>query len=161
MSLGETGFRNGGLDRVEPLAREALSVFRDLNVDYDAALTLCTLVALEIERGRLGEAASLLGQALDAAVAGGDRWVLADTVAAAAGLASAGDDALGAARLLGAADRLLREGASARFAHQFQRDRVAESVRSRLGPVWEAAWGDGQRWPATVAVAAARNLLET
>ncbi len=160
MNLADTAFRNGDFDRVEPLAREALSVFRDLNVDYDAALTLCTLVALEIERGRLGEAASLLGQALDAAVAAGAHWVLADTVAAAAGLALARDDALGAARLLGAADRLLRQDASSRLPHQFQRDRVAEAVRLRLGPAWEAAWGDGHGWPAAVAVAAARNALE-
>ena len=160
MNLADTAFRNGDLDRVEPLAGEALSVFRDLKVDYDAALTLCTLVALEIERGRLGEAASLLGQALDAAVAAGGPWVLADTVAAAAGLAFARDDALGAARLLGAADRLLREDASSRFPHQFQRDHVAEAVRHRLGPAWDLAWTDGQGWSSTVAVAAARNALE-
>ena len=120
----------------EPLLREALSYFEDLEYDWAVAESVRGLAAAVLDRGAVGDAGTLLGRALALHDGLGDRRGTARCLEALAEVACSRGDCSTAARLIGAAEHQRQLGATAPTARESRRlDALEAALLRALGPV--------------------------
>ena len=144
----------------EPLLREALDLFAELDYLWGTAVCACLLGAAEMRRGEVDDAAQLLGRSLQLHREVGDRRGIAQCFEALAGVALARGSAATAARLVGAAARQREVAASPPTDGEA---RVLEDLARRLardlgGPAAEREQRAGRTMPAEASLELAARL---
>lgn len=149
--------RRGDNDEASRCLQEGLDRFRDMDYAWAIGCAAPVLAAVQLRRGRAGDAAALLTEGLDqCGSSAGDYRGLAQCLEVAAALACTRGAAADAARLLGAASAL-RERLVAPLPDDDAGDveEITERVRRRLGP---GPARDGLRAGRTLAAPAAIAL---
>ena len=144
----------------EPLLREALDLFAELDYDWGTAVCGCLLGAAEVRRGEVDEARRHLGRSLRLHREIGDRRGIAQCFEALAEVALARGSAATAARLVGAA---VRQRVVAASPPTDGEARLLEDLTRRLardlgGPAAEREQRAGRTMPAEASLELAARL---
>jgi predicted ATPase len=158
--LGEAARAQGDLARAGSLYQEGLDQLRLVSRDTPSPLAcvpLHNLGQVRLSQGDVGAAGAALRDCLTMCRTLGDPAAMAMALAGMAGVAVRAGDAVRAARLLGAADRLLDDvGSRLDRTDLVDRDRHAELARAALGdPAWTEAYDAGRTLGAEEATALA------
>jgi predicted ATPase len=162
-NLGDLALQSREWERVVELCGRSSLLREELGDEWGMALARCNVALAELELGRLQAAAASLRVVLDTSLKVGANMVVTFGLGCSAALASALGRTHEAARLCGAASRLLEELGSRREAmEQDLFDRTMESVRASLGSDADAEIQRGRELSldeaAAVALAATRDL---
>jgi non-specific serine/threonine protein kinase len=157
--LANVALLGGDHDRAQQLYDESIEVSRRGGETWGLGTLLSSAAALRIIRGDLEHARAQASEALSLCQELEDARGIAWSLEVFAGLLAARELADGAARLWGAADRLLEKGGGTRLPTMSSiRDYYIESVKTSLGEVpFETARVEGRAMSLVQAVALARQ----
>jgi tetratricopeptide (TPR) repeat protein len=133
-NLGFSAAQSGDWERAAELCGRSSVLRRELGDEWGMALALLNVVDAEVRLGRLSSAARSARVAFEASVKIDAKTIVSGSLDASAAVAAALGRMHEAARLVGAASRLLEEVGSVR--HPFDQglvDQVVESIRASLG----------------------------
>jgi non-specific serine/threonine protein kinase len=134
MDLGDATFRHGEPDRSAATTAEALDLARSLDHRYYLALALQNEGQLLLAEGKGAPALASYQEALlAAAVAIGNRWIVADCLGGLAAVAANHGEPALAARWLGAATAICEAIGAAGVPHHAQFGRAEAVARAALG----------------------------
>jgi LuxR family maltose regulon positive regulatory protein len=155
--LGDLFLQQGEMEQAQGLYQESADLLREL---HDKAVLAYAVRRLgQVMRGLedYERASALCQESLALNLTLGDRRAVAASLVALAGLALAQGNAVHAAHLLGAAERLLNDlAAHLFFPDQLEYDRHRKDVRERLDTsTLNRAWAEGQSMALEQAVAEA------
>lgn len=144
--LGVVARYQGDYDRATALYGESLALFREIGDKWNIALALRTMGDVAIQQSDYGRAAASFMESLILCRDVGDRWVSQGCLEGLASVASAQGHYRGAARLVGAAERLNESlGYRRHPRYQASYDQHMAPTRAALGDdAFAAAWAEGQ-----------------
>jgi predicted ATPase len=156
-NLGFTAAQSGDWERAVELCGRSSALRRELGDEWGTALALGNVAWAEIQLGRLASAARTVRVALDLSMNLDAKALVTNSLDSAAALAAARGELHDAARLAGAASRLLEEHGSVRDPFdQSLFDQVVESIRASLGADTDAEIQRGRELSLDEAAAIAR-----
>ena len=163
-NLGYAASQSGDWERAVELCGRSSALRRELGDEWGMALALCNVAFAELQLGRLSSAASSLRVALDTSMKVDAKTVASAGLDVSVGLAVARGRMHEAARLAGAASRLLQELGSVRDSFEGAWfERTVESIRESLGADADAeiqrGWELSLDEAATLALAAAGDPI--
>jgi non-specific serine/threonine protein kinase len=156
-NLGLVVARAGDPTRGEALLSDALAQHRRMGFDQGARTALRYLAQVVVQRGDVSRAGTLLQESLAPGWEHADKWHVAGALEGLAAVAALGDQAVVAARLLGASDALrVLIGVPVEPAKWAEYAELLTTVRAALGePEFTQAWREGRALPLAQAVALA------
>jgi predicted ATPase len=142
--LGNLARLNGAYGEAISLYQESLSYAREAGTDEGVSASLAALAKAYANLGDRRRAKRALAESLRLVLQLRAMTAAADCLEAAAGMRLGDQDADGAARLLGAADRLRKDSATAVEDPQAHAELVASASAELDSRVFGVAWDDGR-----------------
>lgn len=135
----------GDRERATALYERSLSLHRELGDKQTVAVEQLNLGFMTYHRGDIGTAGGLFAESLRSSYERGDMYVIPPCLVGFAGVALKAGDSARAARMLGAADALLKNaGLVLDPDDRVEYDRIASAVRAELGDeAMNAMWTKG------------------
>lgn len=152
----------GDFERAEALLREALLIWQETGYPTGIAMATGNLGRVAWQQGDLKRAKKLYGESLAENVALDQRWQIMNAFIGLAEVELASGQARGAARLLGAAERLTESIGVTPFgwAEDILPGLVNATRRALREDVFEEAWHEGRAWPLERAIEEALAVTE-
>ncbi|GAH33230.1 unnamed protein product, partial [marine sediment metagenome] len=145
-SLGQAAQGQSEYKRAVEFLEESLILYKEIEGNVGAAMSLCFLGRAEADRGNLDKATKLVKDGFSIFQEMGNKWGVAWCFECLASVALYRDRAKQAVRLFGAAEAL-RDAAGVPVAHadRVEYDKEVAAVRSKLGnEKFSALWAEGR-----------------
>lgn len=160
-TMGEVAFRRGNLEQARQINDEAVALLRLTDNLLMLSIALTNVAHLALRDGDLARAVAAGHEALDLAVALGNRWCVAGTLAFVAAFRESQVDPEGAVRFLGAADAQCAIAGFTIMPDHAQFERLATKLRAVLDErTFTLAWNTGQRLTLADVTETARRAMD-